>query len=174
VAFLVSALLYDRYGITGSACFGAGLEASLLLGSLAYLVLCASKQRASKARPRFELVASASGAAADAQHKETNGHNDATNGFNPFAVAAKEKIPGETLKATQADAGLGADPIGLQLSRSMSLHSSQHSGDDQLLGLRSSLLLGSSFVIPEDSPACADSNSGRWDQGLSHNPGRRR
>lgn len=167
MAFLISALLYDRYGITGSACFGAGLEASLLLGSLVYLVLCASKQRASKTKPRYDLVASAGNL------KQTNsltngptyGHNTA---YNPFAAVAGEKVPGETLKATQAEAGLGADPIALQLSKSMSmsLHSSQQSGDDQLLGLHASLLLGSSFVIPEDSPACADVDTGGWREGL--------
>lgn len=168
MAFLVSALLYDRYSIAGSACFGAGLEASLLLGSLVYLTLCARKQRASKGKPRFDLVASSG------QVTQTISlTNDPTSGlkppYNPFAAVAGEKEPGETLEATQAEAGLGADPIVLQLSRSMSmsLHSSQQSGDDQLLGLRASLLLGSSFVIPEDGPACADVDTGELGEGLA-------
>lgn len=177
VAFLGSALLYDRYGITGSAFFGACLEASLLLGSLAYLALCASKQRAMQ--PQVEAAAATQLNDTNGINGHVNGHDSAdghafilASGNNPFvAVADDQVVPDNTWRPTQIDAGIGADPLVLQLSRSSSLHSSQLTNDEPWLDNPLAQLLGSSFVVPEGSPVCPEDTTGGWGQGGDTNGG---
>jgi hypothetical protein len=145
VAFLVSAWLYHQHGITGSACFGAGLEATLLLGSLAYLAI--ESGQADTPPPSTQAAA-----AKPFAHKR----------MHPFAAAAHLHLPDDTTAAAaQAEAGLGATLLVLQLSMSLSIHSQQMSRSGSLHLSRGGSL-GLSFIskqaslfpegIPEDIP----------------------
>lgn len=176
VAFLGSALLYDRYGISGSACFGAGLEAALLLGALTYLALCASKRR--RAMPSQRAGSATAVAEATPRKHSSSTDSHATNGNapkghstnNPFAAVASEQLQAlptecrhsrDALRALQTEAGIGADDVVLQLSRSLShsLHSSLQLPDGVFSGNSLARLSTHGLVIPEDEPVCADGNA---------------